>query len=204
MAGKVAVVRTGIANTASVIAAFERLGAHPFLTVDPLDVQRADHVVVPGVGAFGAAMTALRDSGLVESITQRLRAGRPTFAICLGLQVLCERSEESPGVEGLGLIPASVGKFPDSVRVPQLGWNRVDPAPGCALLQPGWAYFANSFRLAEVPDGWHGALSEYGGSFVAALERGNVLACQFHPELSGRWGLELIGRWLATADQGGA
>ncbi|MCP4246745.1 MAG: imidazole glycerol phosphate synthase subunit HisH, partial [bacterium] len=89
-----------------------------------------------------------------------------------------------------------VTRFGAGVRVPQLGWNRVEPTPGCVLSQPGYAYFANSYRLVECPTGWRAAYADHGGRFVAALERGPLLACQFHPELSGSWGIALLGRWL--------
>ena len=95
----------------------------------------------------------------------------------------------------MAVLPGRVGRFPESVRVPQFGWNRVEPEPGCRLLEPGYAYFANSYRVLEAP-GCSVATAEHGGRFVAALEQGRVLACQFHPELSGAYGHELIARWL--------
>jgi imidazole glycerol-phosphate synthase subunit HisH len=97
-----------------------------------------------------------------------------------------------------------VTRFPDSVCAPQLGWNRVVPDPPDTLLEPGYAYFANSYRLLEVPAGWSAAWSEHGGRFVAALQRGGVLACQFHAELSGKWGLDLLRRWLERTTNGAA
>lgn len=191
------VVRTGTANLASVLAAFRRLGAEPVITSDPHVVRSAEHVVLPGVGAFGAAMTELHQAGLVDSIRERLQSGRRTLTVCLGLQLLASHSDETPGVTGLSVFNTTVTRFPDTVRVPQLGWNEVSPDPGCRLLTPGHAYYANSYRLTDVPEGWHGAWSEHGGRFVGAIERGQVLACQFHPELSGAWGLDLLRRWLA-------
>ena len=98
---------------------------------------------------------------------------------------------------GLGTLSAGVTRFPDGVRVPQLGWNRIDAAAGCRFLRSGHAYFANSYRIAGTGvDGWHAAISDHGGPFVAAVERGAVVACQFHPELSGTWGIDLLSRWL--------
>jgi imidazole glycerol-phosphate synthase subunit HisH len=152
-------------------------------------------VVVPGVGSFGAAIAGLREAGLDAAIAARVSAGRPTLAMCVGLQVLFEASDESPDATGLAALPGRVGRFAGSVRVPQFGWNRVVPEPGCRFVQPGYAYFANSYRVLEAP-GCAVATAEHGGRFVAALERGGVLACQFHPELSGAYGHELIGRWL--------
>lgn len=195
----VVVVRTGTANLASVLAGLRRAGAEPRVSADPADVLTAERVVLPGVGAFAAAMAPLRAAGLVEPLRVRVAEGRPLLGICLGLQVLCAASEESPGSEGLGVIPATVRRFPAGPRIPQLGWNRIELAAGAALLAPGHAYFANSYRLDALPDGWTGALGDHGGPFVAALERGALLACQFHPELSGPWGQALLERWLRGA-----
>lgn len=193
----VAIVRTGIANLASVIAAFERLGARPFVTTEARAITEASHVMLPGVGAFGAGMGALSAAHLVEPLSLRVAADRPTMAICLGLQLLCETSDETPGVRGLGLVPAHVARFTGpGLKVPQLGWNRVVAAPGMRFIETGYAYFANSYRLGEAPPGFSCALADHGGPFVAALERDNLLACQFHPELSGPWGQALIARWL--------
>ncbi len=127
-------MRTGSANLASVIAAFERAGRTPRMVDDAVAVARAERLVVPGVGAFGAVMARLDELGLVEALTERIAAGRPTLAICLGLQVLASGSDESPGVAGLGVVPGRVTRLPDGVVVPQLGWNRVEADPGCRLL----------------------------------------------------------------------
>jgi glutamine amidotransferase len=194
---EVVVVPTGTANLASVLAALERLGASTRLAEDAATVEGAEHVVLPGVGSFGATMAGLREAGLDGALAARVRAGRPTLAMCVGLQVLFEASDESPHARGLSAIPGHIGRFPDEVRAPQFGWNRIAPEPGCRFLAPGYAYFANSYRVVEAP-GCVVARAEHGGSFVAALERGRVLACQFHPELSGAYGHELIGRWLAA------
>jgi glutamine amidotransferase len=196
MAHRVGIIDTGVANIASLLAAFERLGRPARLTDSAVEIRDAGHVVLPGVGAFAAGMEKLTRAGLDGPLTERIAAGAPTLAVCLGLQLLCEGSAESPGVEGLGVVPAAVTRFGDGVRVPQFGWNEVKPAEGAALLRPGFAYFANSFRVAALPPGWTGATADHGGPFVAALERGGLLACQFHPELSGRWGGELLERWL--------
>jgi imidazole glycerol phosphate synthase glutamine amidotransferase subunit len=193
---EVLVVRTGIANLASVLAALRRAGALPRVTEDPAEVVDARFVEVPGVGAFGPAMERLAGTGLADAIAGRVSAGRPTLCVCLGLQVLCEGSDESPGTAGLGLVAGRATRFPPSVRVPQFGWNEVVPGAGCRVVEPGYAYFANSFRLVDRPAGWGVATSDHGGPFVAALERGNVVAAQFHPELSGAWGLDLLRRWI--------
>ncbi|MBM4372685.1 MAG: imidazole glycerol phosphate synthase subunit HisH [Deltaproteobacteria bacterium] len=204
MSPEVLVVPTGTANLASVLAGLRRAGAIPRVAREPGEVAAAAAVVLPGVGALAAAMEGLRAEGLVEPLRERIAGGRPTLAVCLGLQLLAEGSEESPGVMGLAAVPGVARRLPDTVRVPQMGWNRVSPAPGCALLEPGWAYFANSYALAAAPPGWRAAWTEYGGPLVAAMERGALLACQFHPELSGAWGAALLARWVHTACGGGA
>jgi imidazole glycerol phosphate synthase glutamine amidotransferase subunit len=191
------VVRTGVANLASVLAGLARVGATPVLIERADEIVAAERLILPGVGAFGAAMAALEHLGVVEALQERVRAGRPTLTICLGLQLLARESEETPGVAGLGVIDAVVTRFRGPVRVPQMGWNRVDPAPDARWIRPGFAYFANTYKLDTLPAGWSGGTAEHGGRFVAAVERGDVLACQFHPELSGPWGAELLARWVS-------
>jgi imidazole glycerol phosphate synthase glutamine amidotransferase subunit len=196
---RVGVVRTGTANLASVRRALERCGAVPAVIEQPAEVASADRLVLPGVGSFAAGMQGLIARRLVEPLRERIAAGRATLAICLGLQLLAAASDESPGVDGLMVIPGHISRFPSTVRVPQFGWNRVEPGGGCALIEPGHAYYANSYRLTDPPAGWACAVTDHGGPFVAALERNGILACQFHPELSGRWGLRLIEKWLASS-----
>ena len=202
MSEKVVIVKTGVANIASVIAAFAKLGSESTLTEDPDLVNSAAQVMLPGVGAFGAGMEALNSSGLAAALRERINAARPTISICLGLQLLCRQSEESPGIEGLGIINQSVWRFADTVRVPHFGWNNVAPEAGCKIVQPGYAYFANSFRILPTPglsaDGWLCSRTDHGGDFISAVENGPVVGCQFHPELSGDWGLGLLGRWLRS------
>jgi imidazole glycerol phosphate synthase glutamine amidotransferase subunit len=198
---EVIVVRTGSANLASVLAAFERLDVAARVSDDAATVAVAPLAVLPGVGAFGPAMERLTARGLDDAITKRVAQGLPLLAICLGMQLLCESSDESPGIAGLGLVPGQVRRFRGPQRVPQMGWNTVTPAENAQLLRPGAAYFANSYRLAAIPteDGWSGTTSDYGEPFASAIERGPLLACQFHPELSGAYGLALIRRWLLAA-----
>jgi glutamine amidotransferase len=196
---EVVILRTGTANLASVAAALHRAGCTVRISESPLDATEAGRLVLPGVGAFGAVAERIDTLGLRAPLADRIRAGRPTLAICLGLQLLGDGSEESPGAAGLGVIGATATAFPNGVRRPQLGWNRVAAGNGCRLLDDGAGYFANSFKLDVVPDGWAGALTDHGGEFVAAIERGAVLACQFHPELSGEWGQGLVERWLEAA-----
>jgi imidazole glycerol phosphate synthase glutamine amidotransferase subunit len=198
MAAEVVVLPTGTANLASVLAVFARLGARTRIATDAAMVKDAERIVLPGVGTFGAALAGLRQAGLADAVASRVRSGAATLAMCVGLQVLFEASDESPAAEGLAVIPGRVGRFPATVRVPQFGWNRIEPQPGCRFLAPGYAYFANSYRVADAP-GCAIATAEHGGRFVAGLERDHVVACQFHPELSGAYGHALIAHWLEGA-----
>ena len=191
------VISTGTANLASVEAGLSRCGWTPVRVEAVEQIVAAKLLVVPGVGTLAAARQRLESQGFLEPLGERLEARRPTLAICLGLQLLAEGSEESPGDPGLGILPGSARRFPESVRVPQIGWNRVSPRSATPWVGEGFAYFANSYFLAEDPaDGWKCLWSEHGVPFLAAAARGRVLACQFHPELSGAWGQDLLRWWL--------
>lgn len=198
--GEVVILRTGTANLASVVAAFERLGLGIVVTEDADVFRDASLVVLPGVGSFGACMGRLRELGLVDAVRERIRSGRAMLGICLGMQVMCAASEESPGVEGVGVIPATVRRFGSVVSVPQLGWNRLEADEACRVLRSGMVYYANSYRLEAAPTGWSVGRTDHGGSFVGALERGPVVLCQFHPELSGAFGAGLLARWVELAE----
>ena len=194
----IAIVRTGTANLASVCAAFQRLGTKFRIVDRPSDLQPAEVVVLPGVGTFAAGMNALKKADWISPLAQRYQDDLPTLAICLGLQLLAEGSDEGPGISGLGIIPGRASKFPDNVCSPQFGWNRLE---GTGNIAPnGYVYYANSYCLQNLEAlrlaGWNVATSVHGIEFVAAIHRGNWLACQFHPELSSDFGLKLLGNWL--------
>ena len=193
---EIRIVPTGTANLASVLGALARVGAPARVATNAAELDRAQALVLPGVGSFGAGLDGLERAGFAQPVTAWAREGRPLLAVCLGLQLLAGASEETPGRRGLGLWPVSVHAFGPGVLRPQLGWNLVR---GGDLVADGYAYFANSYRLTDVPPGWRAAWCDHGGEFVAALERGPQLACQFHPELSGGWGHALLGRWLDRA-----
>jgi cyclase len=192
---RLVILDSGIANIASVASAFRALGADPIVTRDPAVARDATHLVLPGVGSFGAGMASLRSTGLDRVVVEAVEKDTPLLAICLGLQLLTDGSDESPGVTGLGVISARCVRLPDSVRVPQLGWNAVD-AEGGGVVESGFAAYANSYAVLDAPRGWKAAWSAHGSRFVAGLERGGTLAMQCHPELSGKWGMELLRRWL--------
>lgn len=206
------IAATGAANLASVKAMCERSGVKTVVTDDPDLVFEAKRVLLPGVGAFGAAMERLKEKGLDIALLERVKEKKPTMGICLGMQMICHGSEESPEVPGIGVIPAQVVKFRTTFPLPQLGWNRVVPDNGRTIVRAGWAYYANSYRLDLAPDGFTCARSMYGETFVAALEGYSkpesktpyLLLCQFHPELSGPWGLDLFLRWMNSEFKGDA
>ncbi len=196
------VVPTGTANLASVVAAFERLGVDLVPTTSPEVILRSTRVVVPGVGTFASAVDRLRSDGLMGLLRSRIEADRPTLAICVGMQILALSSEESPQARGMGIIKTEVKRFSGDVIVPQMSWNEVRPGSHSRFIEPGWAYFANSYYLPGVPSPWVPSLADYGTPLIAAFEHGNVLACQFHPEISGTWGAEVLDRWVAqTGDR---
>ncbi len=193
---EVSILNTGVANIASVRAGFSRCGATTTYIETADEIVDADYLVFPGVGSFEAGMAWLDERNYADALRRRFELDRPTLAICLGLQLLFESSQESPGVDGLGIIPDRIERFPDTVAVPQFGWNFVDARSSSRFLTSGHAYFANSYAARRTPDGWQAAVAEHGVEFVAAIERGRWLVCQFHPEISGKWGQAIYDRWL--------
>ncbi|MDR0382038.1 MAG: imidazole glycerol phosphate synthase subunit HisH [Oscillospiraceae bacterium] len=199
----IAIVDYGMGNLHSVEKAFAHLGAPSFITDRADEIERAGHVVLPGVGAFGDACDRLREKGLTEILARRAGDGRPFLGICLGMQLLFAGSEEAPGVPGLGLFPGVFQKFPETVgKVPHMGWNSLTYDPDCPLFAdlPGTEmYFVHSFALFERTHAV--AETDYGGVFYPAAGRGRLYGVQFHPEKSGRAGLALLrnfARWEGT------
>src|SRR5437763_237293 len=170
----VVIVDSGVANLASITSGFARLAAGVVVTRDPTVVRQAPRVVLPGVGAFGAGMGALRAGGLDAAIRDVAASGTPLLGICLGMQLLCEASEETPGVRGLGVIAGACRRLPADVRVPHLGWNMVTAPSNARLVTTGVAAFANSYALLDDQAGWTAAWATHGVRFVAALEHGGV------------------------------
>jgi glutamine amidotransferase len=202
-APRIAVVDYGIGNLRSAEKALQHLGASAALTSQPADIEQADAVVLPGVGAFGACMESLRRTGL-EAVTRTAATdGRPFLGICIGMQMLFDGSDESPGVDGLGVLAGRVTKLPDDERLPQIGWNTLDVTEGsrlCAHLpDPAWLYFVHSYAPEPGDDGVVAAWCSYGRRFAAAIEHGPVWATQFHPEKSGDVGLRLLRNFVEAA-----
>ena len=196
--GRVVVVERGLSNIASMMAGLRRVGIDPLISDRPEDIAAAVGIVLPGVGRFDAGARSWRSRGLDGAIRSFCESGRPVLAVCLGMQLLGNGSEEAPGIAGLGVIEAMVRRLPPGRTRPHLGWNRVVPEPGARIVTDrGAAHFANGFAYREVPSGWRAAWSDDGGRFIAALERESVLACQFHPEVSGAFGTRMLARWAS-------
>ncbi len=199
----IAVVDYGIGNLRSAEKALQHLGADARLTSSPSEITAADAVVLPGVGNFGACMHALRGSGLEAVTLDAAHDHRPFLGICVGMQMLFDGSDESPGVRGLGVVPGRITLLPATERLPQMGWNTLTVAPGSQLLaglpDPAWCYFVHSYAPEPDDDGVVAAWCDYGRRFAAAIERGPLWATQFHPEKSGAIGLALLANFVAAA-----
>ena len=200
----IAVLDYGIGNLRSAQKALERVGADVHLTADPDEVAAADGVVLPGVGAFGRCMEALRDAGLEGPAREAVESGRPFLGICVGLQMLHEGSEEDPHTPGMGLLGGKVRRLPEGVKRPQMQWNRLDLQRHSPMFEglgdATWVYFVHSFAPEPTDDVV--ATCDYGGPVVAAVQRGALWATQFHPEKSGGAGLRLLANFAAAARSG--
>ena len=202
----ITVVDYGVNNLRSVVRALAAGGHVAILSADAAVVRRADQLVVPGVGAFGQAMQNLTRTGLGEAIREVAAAGRPLLGICLGQQVFFQRSEEAPGVPGLGLLPGEVRRLRTTLPLPHVGWAEVTLTPSGArhpVLAPVFEgrmeffYHVHSYHPAELaPDTTLGT-ADYGGPFATLVGRDNLLGAQFHPEKSQRVGIELLSRFVA-------
>lgn len=197
-----AIIDYDAGNLKSVEKAFQALGDKPVITRDAEVLLGADRVVLPGVGAFGDAMKRLDQYGLVEVIPQIVEAGIPFLGICLGMQLMFEGSEESPGVEGLGLFPGNILRIPGKpgLKIPHMGWNSLETKPGSRLfagIAPNsYVYFVHSYYLKAKDPELVAAATEYGVCIHAAVEQGNVFGCQFHPEKSSGVGLRILKNFI--------
>ena len=199
----VAVVDYDAGNTLSVTRALEKVGARVNLTPDPAEVEAADVVVLPGVGAFGDCIRKLKERGMDRACLEAYRTGKPFLGVCVGLQVLFEGSEETPGAVGLGVLPGRVIRFDvGNLKVPHMGWNELGvmrPHPVLDGLHGAAFYFVHSYH--PVPEKGSDVLgvADYGGAFCAVAGRENLVAVQFHPEKSSRAGLKLYENFLLWA-----
>ncbi|MGN0889646.1 MAG: imidazole glycerol phosphate synthase subunit HisH [Kiritimatiellia bacterium] len=192
-----AIVDYKAGNLTSVRNAFAALGVEAVVTRDPEVIRAADRIVFPGVGAAKSAMENLRELGLEAAVREAAASGKPFLGICLGMQILFAHTEEDGGVDTLGILPGQVRLFPDvpGFKVPEIGWNQVRIKDGGAKDGLEY-YFVHSYYAEVVPETV--GFTEYAGvTFTALVKKGNLWACQFHPEKSGRVGLELLKEWLA-------
>ena len=197
----IAVIDYGVGNLFSLCRSLEAIGQQPVVTGDPALLRQADRLFLPGVGAFQAAIAKLRQTGLDQVIREEAAKGKPILGICLGLQLLFEESLEFGRWEGLGLIPGKVvpmeGVIPADYKIPHIGWNALhfpqkDRHPLLGTVQEGdCVYFVHSFYATDCDEAVI-ATAEYGAELTAAVARGNVMGCQFHPEKSGDVGLNIL------------
>ena len=208
----IAIIDYDAGNLKSVEKAFSALGEEILVTRDREEILQADGIVLPGVGAFGDAMNKLYDYGLVSVIQEAAARDIPLLGICLGLQLLFESSQESPGIQGLSLLPGHVKLIPrkssdGSIRkIPHMGWNSLKITPGSRLLkglpdQP-YVYFVHSYYLEAEEERDVAASTEYGVHIHAAVEHGSLFACQFHPEKSSSTGLQILKNYIEIVHAG--
>lgn len=202
----IAIIDYGVGNLFSLRSSLETIGAETVVTGDPDVIKKADKLLLPGVGAFADAAKKLRENGLDRLIVEEAQNGKPLLGICLGMQLLFDKSYEYGEHQGLGLIPGAVlpfeGVLPKQYKIPHIGWNALQIMQKSPLFthvaQGEHVYFVHSYHAAceDVAD--IAALSEYGMRFTAAVARGNVMGCQFHPEKSGKTGLNILRGFCET------
>lgn len=198
-----AIIDYGAGNLHSVVNALEALGDKAVITGAPEQILAADRVILPGVGAFGDAMTRLRQSGLDKTIKLAAQSSKPLLGICLGLQLMFEQSEESPGVEGLGLFAGKCVKIPKTadIKIPHMGWNSIKTVKPSRLLDglgvEPYVYFVHSYYICPQDERIVSAYTEYGQRLDIAVEWENVAATQFHPEKSGDIGMRILKNFIS-------
>lgn len=194
----IAIIDYDAGNLKSVEKAFCSLGQEILVTRDSSEIKEAEKVVLPGVGSFGDAMNHLDHLGLIDTIKMVVRKKTPFLGICLGLQLLFEKSEEAPGVEGLSLLEGEILKIPpkEGLKIPHMGWNSLDVKQGAKLFkgieESPYVYFVHSYYLKAADETIVSASTEYSTHIHAAVEKDNIFACQFHPEKSSTVGLKML------------
>ena len=204
----IAIIDYDAGNIKSVEKALKYLGEDAVITRDREEILSADKVILPGVGAFGDAMEKLHRFGLVDVIRQVTAAGTPFLGICLGLQLLFRSSDESPGVEGLGVLDGEIVSIPpkEGYKIPHMGWNSIKIKKGARLFkdipEDSYVYFVHSYYLKAGREEDVTATTEYSALIHASVEHDNVFACQFHPEKSSKWGLKILENFAAVGKDG--
>lgn len=196
----VAVIDYGAGNLHSVKNALDFLGAKSIITKNKDEILSSDHIILPGVGSFGDAMECINNSGLTDTIRKAADGSRPFLGICLGLHLLFERSEESPGIDGLGIFKGSVVKIPDcGLKIPHMGWNNIELAKESRILPDSneFMYFVHSYYIEPLDSDIISSHTVYGEKLAVSIEDGNVFAVQFHPEKSGEAGLSILKKFIS-------
>lgn len=194
----IAIIDYGAGNILSVQKALNFIGCEAEVTSDASKILAADSAILPGVGSFGDAMDNLKKSGLVSAVKEFAASGKPFLGICLGLQILFDKGEESPGVEGLSIFGGEVNRFPSDMglKIPHIGWNSIKYNKDCPIFkglpENPYVYFVHSYYLNSYDKDVVSAVAEYGIKFHAAVWKDNVFATQFHPEKSGSVGLQIL------------
>ncbi len=199
----IAVIDYGAGNLQSVVKAFRFIGCDILVTADKEELKHASAAVLPGVGAFGDAMSCLKKADFVTPVLDFIESGKPFLGICLGLQLLFEGSEETPGISGLGVLKGKIQKIPaeTGLKIPHIGWNSLSVKKSNGLFQnmePNpYVYFVHSYYLkAEDPE-VVSSTTDYGVAIDASVQRGNLFATQFHPEKSGKTGLQMLKNFVS-------
>lgn len=195
----IAIIDYGAGNLHSVKNALDFLGAKSQITNDKNTILSADHVILPGVGSFGNAMECIRNNRLTDVIREAADGTRPFLGICLGLHLLFEESEESPGVSGLGVFSGKVVKIPDcGLKIPHIGWNNITTAKDSKILPTSdeFMYFVHSYYINPNDESLISSYTDYGTKLGVSIEKDNVFAVQFHPEKSGKAGLEILNKFI--------
>lgn len=199
----IAIIDYNAGNLKSVEKALAALGQESVITRDYRTIRESDRVILPGVGAFGDAMEQIRKYELDKMICEAAEEGKPFLGICLGLQLLFAGSEESQGVEGLGILEGEIKRIPDAdgLKIPHIGWNSLKLQNNgrlfAGITEDAYVYFVHSYYLRAKDEGIVTASTEYGVTVHASVEQGNVFACQFHPEKSGAVGLSILSNFAA-------
>ena len=199
MMKKVTIIDYGMGNLYSVQNALKAVGAEPVVTSDAAVIAQAERILLPGVGAFGDCMENLHKSGLIPVIMESLHSGKPFLGICLGMQVLFEGSDEAPGVPGLGFFKGQVKYLPTQLKVPHMGWNKLElraPSPLLVGAEGEYVYFVHSYHAEPADKSIITAVCDYGAELTASVGLGKVQAFQFHPEKSSRVGMLLLKNFL--------
>ena len=201
----IAVIDYDAGNLKSVEKALVSIGENVVVSRDRKEILSADKIILPGVGAFGDAMGKLTEYGLVDTIHEVVDRQKPFLGICLGLQLLFERSDESDGVSGLGILPGEILRIPDApgIKIPHIGWNSLDISSDARLFTGltanPYVYFVHSYYLKAADESIVAATTEYGGTLIhASVQKDNIYACQFHPEKSGSVGLQILKNFAAV------